>query len=256
MKGAYRLFLLSWLTAGIVTATATVNFAETTSATSVPDCSNPSSQVTSFAPTATSASVFFTLDNLLQGDIVSVSWMDPSGSSDATGTWNPVSHSGSGCFIDTIQIAGTAAASRPGNWKVRILVNASPLTTLSFTISGALNLTINQVDTSKCPTVTLTATVTDSTGAAVSGLGNANFILTEDGQTLPANVTQIGGGGGGSGGLSVALVLDASGSMATAKSQLQSAAKTFVDLMPANVCCRDLPRDESAGTIPGFHHGS
>lgn len=242
MKHVYQVFLLGMLATGSLSAAATVNVAETTNISSMPgDCSTLP-QVSSFAPTAASATAFFTLGNLQQGDVGAAHWIDPSGSQVDSTAFDPISKPGAWCFMSTTPIAGTATAAKPGSWKVQILVNGSQVTTVPFTITGSTtegspSLAINQVDTSKCPGVTLTVTVTDSTGATVPGLGVSNFTLTEDGQSRTiTNVTQIGGSGS-SNGLSVALVLDTSGSIKAGGfiPQLQSAANAFVDQLPQGV---------------------
>ena len=158
MKRISRIFLLAMLVTGILSATATVNVAEMTNVSSLPNCSTPP-QVSSFTTAAASASAFFNLDNLQQGDLVAAYWIDPSGSQFDSSVYDPVAGEGTWCFMSTMSIAGAQAASKPGNWKVQIKVNGNLLATVPFTITGStaggtLHLAINQVDTSKCPSVT------------------------------------------------------------------------------------------------------
>jgi uncharacterized protein (TIGR03437 family) len=55
--------------------------------------------------------------------------------------------------------------------------------------AGAYRLSIDQVDTSACPSVRMSVTVTDAAGAPVSGLTASNFTLKEGGQNRIITVT-------------------------------------------------------------------
>ncbi|MDP2998207.1 MAG: hypothetical protein Q8N47_12025 [Bryobacterales bacterium] len=55
--------------------------------------------------------------------------------------------------------------------------------------AGAYRLSIDQVDTSACPSVRMSVTVTDAAGAMVSGLTASNFTLKDGGQSRIITVT-------------------------------------------------------------------
>jgi len=78
-------------------------------------------------------------------------------------------------------------------------------------IAAELNLTINQIDNSKFPTVTAYATVLDAKNNPISGLTETQFELYESGIPVSAfNVASVFGGGQG---IAVVLAIDTSGSM-------------------------------------------
>lgn len=95
----------------------------------------------------------------------------------------------------------------------------------------ALNLVINQVDASACPTVKAYVSVFDANGSPVSGLNNSNFQLKEDGVPMPITVTQASS----SERIALALVLDTSGSIsATDLQNIKQAATTLVNMLGPN----------------------
>ena len=192
-------------------------------------CPATPTSVSNFPVTATSVFLYFVLDGVQAGDVITASWFDPTSTAYAPAgvMWN-MSTAGSFCFETKLDIAGQAPASLPGNWSVQIAANQATLTSLPFAITAVTGLTasIIQVDSSKCPTIMATVTVVDGTGTPVSGLTSANFTLLEDGQARPITVTQVGGGAG----LSVSLLLDTSLSTGLARSDIASAAKTLVGL--------------------------
>ncbi|MEW5843478.1 MAG: VWA domain-containing protein, partial [Bacteroidota bacterium] len=96
-----------------------------------------------------------------------------------------------------------------------------------------LILTYNQIDASTCPTVKSYVTVTDLNGTPITGLTNSNFTVTEDNATQsPISVTSAGSSGSA---ISVALVIDRSGSMSgTPLTNAKTAANSFVDNMQSN----------------------
>jgi len=80
---------------------------------------------------------------------------------------------------------------------------------------GSLTVTINQEDNSSCPTTKkLVVSVRNQNGAAVTGLGQTNFALRENGQirTISVNCTV---GGSSTASASIAIVIDSGGSLST-----------------------------------------
>ena len=91
-------------------------------------------------------------------------------------------------------------------------------------------LTFNQIDASAFPQIKCYVSITDNLGNPLSGLTEANFIVEEDGVVeTPITVTPLGGT---SVSISVALVIDRSGSMRGQKLiDAKLAAIEFVNLM-------------------------
>ena len=173
---------------------------------------------TSFLTTDKEAYLFFLVD-LKSGDVLATEWTAPNGDIvDPTGAYNPVSSAATYCIgsEERLPIAGSANANRTGTWRTRAYLNGTLMFTLTFTIdapasTGGLTAKINQVITSTCPRITVVASVTDSNGRPVTGLNSSNFTLKEDGTTQTTTVSSTGTGGGTA--MSLALVIDHSGSV-------------------------------------------
>ncbi|MBS1856607.1 MAG: VWA domain-containing protein [Acidobacteria bacterium] len=98
---------------------------------------------------------------------------------------------------------------------------------------GTLNLTINQVIDTACPSDKIIVSVTDSTGRAITGLTSANFTLKEAGVSRTVSVVPVGSGSS-SGALSLAIMIDTSSSLSsTDLANEKSAAKQLVSQMGA-----------------------
>lgn len=94
---------------------------------------------------------------------------------------------------------------------------------------SGLNLTINQVDADSCPLVKAIVTVVGTSGQPVPDLTRANFALTENGvpQAVDVEQAQVSDSA-----ISVALVLDASGSLSDVDvDNIRDASRRFVDLL-------------------------
>lgn len=94
----------------------------------------------------------------------------------------------------------------------------------------ALNASVNQIDKSACPTIRLFVTVTDRNDEPVTSLGRANFLVFENSSlqaidSFSNTVTTP---------LSAALVLDSSGSIQSDISNIEAAAKSFIDQLDLN----------------------
>lgn len=124
---------------------------------------------------------------------------------------------------DLPDLGGSNFADNIGELQVTI-------TRVSPVVTGA-QLTVNQVDTSQCPNITLVNSVTDSSGQAMRGLGTNAFTLNEDGQPRSITVNQSNPG---SSVLSIALLIDVSGSQqSTGLSDQVTAARVFLTLLGA-----------------------
>ncbi|MFB3827688.1 MAG: alkaline phosphatase family protein [Bryobacteraceae bacterium] len=100
----------------------------------VDGCTQPTA-VTNFLTTDPKVFLWFSVRDAKAGDVASAEWLYPDGKRYKSGSWNPVSSSGSWCYWWEIPVAGNPPASNPGRWAVRILWNNTVLATLSFSIS-------------------------------------------------------------------------------------------------------------------------
>lgn len=136
------------------------------------------------------------------------------------------------CITAKLPVAGAKAATQIGEWRVKPSWQGSLQDTVKFTILSEVQadtgLSIIQTSAAGCPVIKLLANMRDAKGNALSGLTSSNFVLKEDGQTLPMTVTEVRNDT-----LSVALVLDVSGSMYDALATEQAAAKQFLNQLPA-----------------------
>lgn len=151
--------------------------------------------------------------------VSSVSWITTSSSGSGNGT------------INYTVAANTATTARSGT-----ITAGGQTLTVNQAAAGAstgLNLTINQVIDSACPSNRIIVSVTDSSGRPVTGLTTANFTLRESGSTRTITVTPVGSGGT-SGAVSLAILIDTSGSISSSDlANEKSAAKQLVSQMGA-----------------------
>jgi len=181
-------------------------------------CSPIPTATTSFLTTDTAGYLYFILRGVKVGDVVATEWTAPDGSipTPPSGPYPAETAGGDFCYKEKLTIAGDVGAKSPGTWRVRAYANGTLMFTLTFTINapattGGLTVKINQVITSACPKITVVASVTDSSGKPVTGLSASNFTLKEDGTTQTTTVSSTGTGGGTA--LSLAVVIDHSGSV-------------------------------------------
>lgn len=100
--------------------------------------------------------------------------------------------------------------------------------------TSSLNLNINQVIDTSCPSNRVIVSVTDAAGRPVTGLTTANFTLKESGSTRTITVSPVGGGST-SGALSLAILIDTSGSISsTDLANEKAAAKQLVTQVGAS----------------------
>ncbi|NLW31353.1 MAG: VWA domain-containing protein [Fibrobacter sp.] len=93
---------------------------------------------------------------------------------------------------------------------------------------------ISDINISSHPDICITASVKDSSGRSISGLDSSNFVLTQDSDTVDFQLTTVSNFGG----VSVALVIDRSGSMSGQRIiDAKNAAKQYIKTMtPLDRC--------------------
>ena len=95
-------------------------------------------------------------------------------------------------------------------------------------------INISNIDISSHPDICVTASVVDTVGRSITGLDSSYFTLSEDGTSLPFQLTTLTNVGG----TSVTLVIDTSGSMSgTAVQQAVSAAQAYINSMSQQDRC-------------------
>ena len=110
-----------------------------------------------------------------------------------------------------------------------------PYFIVDSTLDG-LNININQIDKTNCPTIKSMVTVSDSKGMAVPGLTKNDFTVYLDGTIVSDfSVTNVDSGTSVA---SVAMALDYSGSMSTQDiTAMESAAESFVNQTGSGDLC-------------------
>ncbi|MGH9936877.1 MAG: choice-of-anchor D domain-containing protein, partial [Blastocatellia bacterium] len=98
-------------------------------------CSPPPAK-NSFAPTDGQAYLWTLVSGAKIGDLARWEFVQPNGTIYTTSEYT-VAFNDNVCFWGGINIAGTGAASLPGNWQVRLLYNGAHLLTENFTITAA-----------------------------------------------------------------------------------------------------------------------
>ncbi len=119
----------------------TVTNAMTTKSAPADLCSTIPVPATTFASTDASAVLYFRISGFQNGEGLSAIWWDPSGQLYKRGVWDPLSTQYSGyCLADRMDIAGTAAASKPGTWRVQVFSDKIldvPYVDLTFTVTSS-----------------------------------------------------------------------------------------------------------------------
>jgi hypothetical protein len=98
------------------------------------NCTPPQS-VTQFTPADAQVNVWYTVVGAAAGDQSHVEFVTPTGSVQSVDRYDPFDRV-YGCFIGSMRIAGTTAATRAGTWTARIFWNNTLIGTRSFTIAG------------------------------------------------------------------------------------------------------------------------
>lgn len=124
--------------------------------------------------------------------------------------------------------------ANPGNYDVSVQIteashHCAANRKVSVTAQAPnLNVVINQIESTGCPTMKAYVSVFDASGNPVTGLGTNNFELREDGQIRPIAVQQVGT----SERLALSLVLDSSGSISSADLQnIKQAATALINML-------------------------
>jgi VWFA-related protein len=135
--------------------------------------------------------------------------------------------------VRAIAVHSTGDPTNSGNSGARLVAQNFDLLSewLSWTpqTRNGLHLTINQIDPASCPLVKAIVTVNNDAGVPVADLTRANFDLSENGLPQDVDVEQAQVSDSA---ISVALVLDASGSLSdTDVENIKNASRLFVDLL-------------------------
>lgn len=119
----------------------TVTNAMTTKSAPADLCASVPTPATSFASTDSAAVLYFRITGFQNGEGLSAIWWDPSGQLHRRGAWDPLSTQYSGyCLADRMDIAGTAAAGKPGTWRVQVFSDKIldvPYVDLTFTVTSS-----------------------------------------------------------------------------------------------------------------------
>ncbi|HJT87665.1 MAG TPA: VWA domain-containing protein [Bryobacteraceae bacterium] len=218
------LWLLILLAPQLLQATVQVQYYRMTKPAPPDSCSDALANLpppySTFADTEKEAYLWFYAEGARAGDVFSTAYYTPTGQfyPNISGAFDPLPSDGNYCFTDlAFEIAGHQPATQPGLWTATVTYNGAPLFTLTFTVTSTavsgLRLNINQVIQTSCPKNKVIVSVTDSQGNAITGLTAANFGLKEGGQSRNITVTTSGGSAGGA--LSLAILIDVSGSLSS-----------------------------------------
>ena len=212
----------------------TLSSAVITRSSTVPTCSPPE-PVTSFVDTDAAMNVWYSFTNGYAGQVTSIDWFDPSGRFVTTVKTSPLPSDGSFCSIVSLPLDSTrnhlfgnwtASASYDGNsfFTITVPLNDSRLLNVPY------QLTVNQFQADSCPAYTMLVSVQDKLGNPVTGLTSADFKLTESGSgDIPVTVTPVQGTNSG---LSLAIVIDSSGSLSDSDLSLEkTAAKQLIGML-------------------------
>lgn len=100
---------------------------------------NPPQPPYQFLVTDARAYLFFEAYDLARGDILTISYVSPTGSVQYHGSWSPITEPGYGCFLSSgFLIAGAAPATITGRWEARVMLNGQPFFSVEFFITGVV----------------------------------------------------------------------------------------------------------------------
>jgi len=109
------------------------------------------------------------------GDGYQVQWIEPNGTTYATGKFTQAATGGSYCGDWSIPIAGNTPATLPGNWSVKLVWNGTLLVTKQFTISAPPSSPLSLSATNVSVVIDTSATVSPSTVSVTLGGAPAAF---------------------------------------------------------------------------------
>ena len=99
-------------------------------------CNRPTA-VTRFASTTAKVWIWFDISNGVTGDRARTEWYTPDNTLYFQSGWSALPGPGSWCFPDAMPLAGTAAASKTGQWTIRVYYNESFFFSLNFYLDVA-----------------------------------------------------------------------------------------------------------------------
>ena len=124
-----------------VLAFPTVTYQRTTKAVPSSLCDSVPTAATSFASSDASVYLYFRISGYQNGEGLYFVWWDPSGQVYHRGDWSPLSTQyTSYCMEAHMSLAGTAAASKPGTWRVQVYsdkITDVPYVDLTFTVTSS-----------------------------------------------------------------------------------------------------------------------
>ena len=157
----------------------TISSAMTARTVPSPLCSAVPSAVSAFSSTDASVYLYFRISGYATGEQLTAVWWDPYGAVYKSSPWDPLGTAGSTyCLSSRLDVAGTAAASRTGQWTVQVFssqITDVPYLTLYFTVSGGggglptvtYAMTTKSVASDPCSAIPSSATSFLSTDPAV-----------------------------------------------------------------------------------------
>jgi uncharacterized protein (TIGR03437 family) len=194
------------------------------------DLSNPPAAASNFLTTDPQAYLWFVIVGVQLGDVASTEYYTPSGQlyAPASDSFPASTLTGSVCFTDApLLIAGTAAASQPGTWRVLGKLNGQQIFSLTFTIGApACSYSLNATSQSfGAGGGTGSVSVTTTAGCSWTAVSNANWITIQSGTS---------GSGNGSVGFTVA----ANAATSTRSGTMTIAGQTFTVTQAAGSAAR------------------
>ena len=119
---------------------ATFTNAMTTKSVPVGVCEPIPTAASAFVSTEAYVHLYFRVRGFQSGETLTAVWWDPSGQVHRSQGWSPLSTASSEyCLVDSLPLAGTSAASKPGSWKVQVYSDKwtdIPFVDLSFTVTS------------------------------------------------------------------------------------------------------------------------
>lgn len=160
----FSLALLLTLCAALASA-ATVRRAVVATSVNQEACVAPAA-VTRVEASKRQVFLWFAAERVRAGDQIRVEWVDPAGQLADSSDYRDLEDARSLCFATQLPVAGFAAASNPGRWHARVVVNGAIAVTRDFEITGG-----GQVGGLRVSAVRLSATAAAGFDLEIAGAG-------------------------------------------------------------------------------------
>ena len=210
-------------------------------------CSIPTPKV-AFQTTDTSAGVWFMFNSAQPGDVLLVNWIHPSGAIDSYQPTTTLAQGGDGCYAWFLGIQGSPAASDPGAWQVKVLVNGATAFALPFFVGPITPpeppAIASLSSTSVAPLNPLyikTAGLNTSAPVQVTFSNSIGYSVTQGAIRVLSDGTVVA---------AVPIYADAKGTTSAASLSLTISQGAYSS-PPVTVNVQDLPSVASYGTNPG-----